>query len=162
MSKSSHVLVLPPTRRTVLVAGLSALLWPSSKAATHAVDDSASVAHRPVLDMQWRTPAPGAQASHAVDGRTLVSLSLDTRRWAGRHGRVFMVLAQQPLRCVLSWTTQGRLVAGRLEPGQRTLVYEGLLPALPLTDTLVLQVTADGRELQAAQQLRIGYEVEVA
>jgi hypothetical protein len=90
----------------------------------------------------------------------VVSLSLDTRRWAGRHGRVFMVMAPQPLACVLSWTTRGRLQAGRLEPGHRTLVYEGLLPLLPLTDTLTLQVSADGRELQAAQQLHIVYELE--
>ena len=162
MPKSSLVLASSLTRRAVLTAGLSACLFPSLRAATYPIDDSASVVHRPLLDMQWRAPAPGAGASFAVDARTTVGLSLDTRRWAGRHGRVFMALAPQPVRCVLSWTTGGRLAAGRLEPGQRTLVYEGQLPALPLTDTLVLHVTADGRELQAAQQLRIGYDVEVA
>jgi hypothetical protein len=154
-----------PDRRRLIAAGLCTALagWTrAAGAATYSLDDSASVVQRRMLDMQWRSVSPAGRGSNTVDGRTLVSLSLDTRRWAGRHGRVWMGLAPQPLACVLSWTTGGRLAAGRLEPGQRTAVYDALVPVAPLTDTLVLLVSADGRELQAAQQLHISYELEVA
>lgn len=154
-----------PDRRRLIAAGLCTALagWArAAGAATYPIDDSASVVQRRTLDMQWRSASPAARGSNTVERHTLVSLSLDTRRWAGQHGRVWMGLAPQPVACVLSWTTGGRLAAGRLEPGQRIAVYDGLVPVVPLTDTLVLLVSADGRELQAAQQVRITYELEVA
>jgi hypothetical protein len=97
----------------------------------------------------------------AIDGRTRVSLSLNTRAWAGKHGRIYMLLAPQPVRFEVSWTTRGTLQPGRLEPGQRQLVFDGLVPGPTLTDTLELALSADGRELQAAQQMRFSYEIEV-
>lgn len=148
-----------------MAAGLCTALAGWSRhagAATYLIDDSASIVHRHELQMRWRAASPGARDGHTVDGGTQVSLSLDTRRWAGKHGRVWMGLAPQPMACVLSWTTGGRLRAGRLEPGQRCAVYDGLVPMAPLTDTLMLQISADGRELQASQQLRITYELELA
>lgn len=154
-----------PDRRRLMAVGLWSALasWAhSARAATYLLDDSASIVHRRELQMQWRATSPGVRGWHTVDGGTRVSLSLDTRRWAGKHGRVWMGLAPQPLACVLSWTSGGRLSAGRLEPGQRSAVYDGLVPVAPLNDTLMLQLSADGRELQASQQLRITYELEVA
>jgi hypothetical protein len=138
-----------------------ALAASHASATVYPVDDSATIVHQNSLAMQWRSATPGPRSTPAVDARTVVSLSLNTQRWVGKHGRVFMLLAPQPVRCQVIWTTRGLVLGGRLEPGQRTLVFDGVIPGTVLADTLELSVTADGRELQAAQRLHFSYEIEV-
>jgi hypothetical protein len=131
-------------------------------AATYPLDDSASIVQGGPLPMRWRSAAPGRQSSPAVDGHTRVTLTLNTQRFAGKRGRIYMVLAPQPVRFQVEWTTRGRLAAGRIEPGQRVLVFDDVVPGPTLNETLDVSISADGRELMTAQQLRFTYEIEVA
>ncbi|HEY6356516.1 MAG TPA: hypothetical protein VIY30_18690 [Burkholderiaceae bacterium] len=140
---------------------MSLLAGSPTHAAVYALDDSATIVHGGIVAMQWRSATPGPRATPSVDGRTLVSLALNTQRWAGKRGRIYMALAPQPVRCEVRWTTRGMTLPGRIEPGQRVLVFEGIVPGPTLNDTLEVSVSADGRELQLAQRLRFSYEIEV-
>ena len=132
----------------------------SVQAATFSVDDSASVVQQPSVQLKWRERAPGARTSTLADATTRVNLVLNTRPWAGKQARVFMVLAPQPVRVTAVWTTRGTLSPGQVQSGSRTLVFAGILPA-SLQDQIDVTVTTDGRELGVAQRLRFSYEVEV-
>jgi hypothetical protein len=129
-------------------------------AATYEIDDSASVVLSPVTPLHWRANGQGAARDSAADALTQVQLVLNTQPWAGRHGRVFMALAPQPVRVKVRWTTRGPMLAGSLQSGQRVLVYDGVLPA-SLRDFLELVVSADGRELNMPQRLNFSYQIDV-
>jgi hypothetical protein len=140
-----------------------ALLSPGASpavAATFAVDDSASMVQQPSVQLKWRERAPGRRASTAADAVTRVNLILNTRPWAGKPAKIFMLLAPQSVRVTASWMTGGTLSPGQVQSGGRTLVFNGIAPA-SLQDLIEVRVTADGRELGIAQRLRFSYEIEV-
>ena len=129
-------------------------------AAVFTVDDSASS----VLGdgkWRWRSLQFGSPDSMTVDSRFSVHAVLNTQPWVGKPARIYMLLAPQPTRLSLQWTTRGTLLAGRIEPGQRVLVFDGTVTAALLRDQLEIQASADGRELRSAQRLRVSYEIEV-
>lgn len=132
----------------------------SAVAATFPVDDSASVVQQPSVQLKWRERAPGRRATTAADASTRVNLVLNTRPWAGKPAKIFMLLAPQAVRVTASWTTRGTLSPGQVQSGGRTLVFNGVVPA-SLQDLIEVTVTADGRELGTAQRLRFSYEIEV-
>jgi hypothetical protein len=113
------------------------------------------------MPMRWRADSAGPRAGTALDGRTTVDLSLDTRAWIGKPARVYMRLAPGPVRFVVQWTSTGRIMAGRIEPGQRVLVYDGTIAGAVLADRLEVAISADGREYAMPQRLRFSYEIEV-
>ena len=93
-------------------------------AAVFTVDDSASS----VLGdgkWRWRSLQFGSPDSMTVDSRFSVHAVLNTQPWVGKPARIYMLLAPQPTRLSLQWTTRGTLLAGRIEPGQRVLVFDG-------------------------------------
>ncbi len=123
------------------------------------LDDSASVVMAPVSQLKWRTPGPGARRDAMADAATQVQLVLNTQPWLGKHARIYMLLAPQPVRVTVRWTTRGVLLPGTLQSGGRVLVFEGNVP-LSLRERLDVIVSADGRELGAAQRLQFSYEIE--
>jgi hypothetical protein len=147
--------------RNAAAAVIVVLCAVAAQAATYPLDDSATIVQGGPLAMRWRSTAPGPQSNAAVDAVTVVNLSLNTQPWAGKRGRVYMRIAPQPVRFQVQWTTRGRLNGGRMESGQRVLIYDGVVPGPSLTDTLEVTVSADGRALVSAQQLRFSYEIEV-
>ena len=148
--------------RALLIALSLVLMSPLANAVSvFPLDDSATVVQGGSLPMRWRADSAGPRAGTAVDGRTIVDLVLDTRAWIGKPARVYMRLAPGPVRFVVQWTTTGRLMAGRIEPGQRVLVYDGTIAGASLTDRFEVAVTADGRDYAIPQRLRFTYEIEV-
>jgi hypothetical protein len=125
------------------------------------VDDSATVVVSGPAKMRWRTNVPRGPEAHLVDARGTVQLVLNTGPWAGKPARIYMLLAPQPLRMQVQWNGRGVFLPGRLQPGQRTLVFEGPIPGPMMRDTLDLTVTANGREMASAQRLQFSYEIEV-
>lgn len=141
-----------------VIAAVTGGAW----AATYPVDDSASLPGRSSAAMKWRTPGPSRLGGDFVDGATAVTLILHTAPWLGRTGRIYMKLGEQPIGPVrVEWTTQGRMLPGVLNSGDRALVYAGPIRARQLADTLFLQVHADGRRLNASQNLRFQFEIDV-
>ena len=133
-----------PGLRAILAACLLAHAA-SALGATYVLDDSASQVLPPNAQWQW---APGSMRTgvNTLHMDVRVNVRIDTRAWAGRAGRIYMVLSQDGGGPVTAeWETQGRLLGGRLTPGERALVFSGTVPAPLLEDTLRVRLTADSR-----------------
>lgn len=140
-----------------LAAGLPA------GAATFRVDDTGTYASQPVTSMRWRQLAPGRAGDHAIEGRVAVALRLNLSPWLNRPARIYMSLAPTDgEQLVAAWRTQGRLLPGTVRGGSRTLVFEGVVRDAFLQESLVLDLTADGRKVERAQSLQFFFEIEVS
>ena len=143
-----------------VVLGFAATL--PAAAATFAVDDSTSYTHDANTAMKWKFVNSDRRMSSAVEGSTLVTVRLNLKQWANKTGKVYMALAKQPIGPVkASWTTQGRLLAGQLISGNRTLVYAGSIRSAILEDTIALTMETDGQRLVASQRLQFYFEIDV-
>ncbi|MGJ3699951.1 hypothetical protein [Variovorax sp. AFSI2.2] len=152
-------------RRTLaMLAGLLALgtVIPAA-AATYRIDDTGTYASQPVTQMRWRRLAPGRAGDHTVEGRVSVSLRLNLSQWLNRPARIYLSLAPTDgEQLVATWRTQGRLLPGTVRGGGRTLVYEGVVRESFLQESIVLDLTADGRKVEHAQSLQFFFEIEVS
>lgn len=146
--------------RTLLLAAALAAISPAG-AETFRVDDSASRVLGGTLRLKPVDTASRGRLSPTVYGQIRVNVRLDLRPWAGRQGRVYLTLPSKPDGSVVArWTSQGRLLAGVLRGGERTLVYAGPIPAGMLEDTLELMIEADGSHLRRAEDLLFAFEIE--
>ena len=131
-------------------------------AATFAVDDSTSYTHDANTAMKWKLVAPSRRLGSTVEGATLVTVRLNLIPWANKNGKIYMALGKQAIGPVkASWTTQGRLLAGQLNSGDRTLVYAGPIRTAILEDTIALTIETDGQRLVSAQRLQFYFEIDV-
>lgn len=145
----------------IIVVGLSAAFQSPAAAVTFPVDDSRSTVLDSSLPMQWRSLSP-SRGDHQVQGITRVQIKLDTRNWVGQFGRIYMALPAQPgAQVQANWRTQGPLLSGQLNSGQRGLIWSGLIPAASLDDVLTVTVQTDGRSLSSAQLLRFFFEIDL-
>jgi hypothetical protein len=105
-------------RAACLLAMLMAFAAEAVHAETHRLDDS---------------------LTHTVQ----VNVRLDTRAFVQRSGRVYLALERDqssPVEAV--WSSQGRLQAGRVVSGERTLVFAGVIPGATLDDQLNMRLRA--------------------
>ncbi len=149
--------------RSVVAAAVAACCLAEPAASkTYRVDDSASIPAEASATMRWREMAPRRGASNALDGRTDVLVRLDTSPWMGRHGRVFLVLPEQPIGTVtVEFTTQGRFLSGRLVSGSRALVYAGPINAPTIEERITLSISVEAGRLNATHALRFHFEVDI-
>ena len=99
---------------------------------------------------------------NAVEGTNIVTVRLNLAPWLNRTGKVYMALPEQPIGPVTAdWTTQGKLLPGTLQSGNRTLVFAGPIRVSLLEDTIVLRLTADGQRLVAPQRLQFYFEIDL-
>lgn len=156
-----HVLAIAALR-PLLALMFAALLAQSAVAATFAVDDSSSYTHDANTTMKWKFMGSNRTPGSAVEGATMVTVRLNLMPWANKTGKVYMLLARQPIGPVnAAWTTQGRLLAGQLISGNRTLVYAGPIRSAILEDTITLTLETDGQRLVSAQRLQFYFEIDV-
>ena len=141
---------------------LAAMLAASAQAATFRVDDSLSLPSETTTTMKWRSLAPNRVVGNAVEGTNIVTVRLNFAPWLNRTGKVYMALPEQPIGPVTAdWTTQGKLLPGTLQSGNRTLVFAGPIRTSLLEDTIVLRLTADGQRLRAPQRLQFYFEIDL-
>ena len=134
----------------------------TAQAATYRVDDSASLPRESSTSMKWRSFAPTRASGNLVEGANQVTVRLNLAPWLNRNGRIYMVLPEQPIGQVTAeWSTQGKLLPGQLQSGNRTLVYSGPIRASMLDDTILLKLTADGRRLVSPLRLDFYFEIDV-
>jgi hypothetical protein len=134
----------------------------SVDAATFRVDDSLSLPSETNTTMRWRSLAPNRVVGNAVEGTNVVTVRLNLAPWLNRTGKVYMALPEQPIGTVTAdWTTQGKLLPGTLQSGNRTLVFAGPIRTSLLEDTIVLRLTADGQRLRAPQRLQFYFEIDL-
>lgn len=134
-----------------------------SLAATYIVDDSSTLPFETQVNTRWRDGVTGGrQMSNEIEGGATVSIRLNTQPWLNRNGRIYLVLPQQPIGVVnVEWATQGRLLPGKLQSGDRTLVYAGPIRSNAIEDNFTVRVVADGRRVLAAQRLKFHFEIDV-
>ena len=142
------------------VAALSCMA--TTYAATYRVDDTGTVVGQPATPMRWRQLVPGRAADNTVEGQVAVAARLNLSSWVNRQARIYMALAPtEGTQLNVSWRTQGRLLPGQMRGGSRAIVFEGVVREPFLEETLLLDLTADGRALERAQALQFYFEIEV-
>lgn len=140
---------------------LAALLVPLPASANpHLLDDSLSHTVPPNVQMQWLPIARG-QRNAAMEAWVTVNIRIDTSGWVGRSGRVYMVLSRDEVSPVEAvWTTQGRLQAGRLVSGERSLVYAGVLRGTTLEDQMQVRLRANADWQSQTRRLNFHFEFD--
>lgn len=151
-------------RGAAALCALLAVAATGAPAATFVVDDTSTLPYETNMPMRWRDSAAtgGRQMSNDIEGATVVTLRLNLQPWLNRNGRVYLALPQQPVGVVnVEWATQGRLLPGKLQSGERTLVYAGPIRSPFLEERLTVRVVADGRRVIASQRLQFHFEIDV-
>lgn len=154
-----------PGRRIPALLAAAAIVLPGlpAAAAIYRVDDTGTVVGQPVTPMRWRHLVPGRAADNTVEGRVPVALRLNLGNWLNRQARIYMALAPtEGEQLLVAWRTQGRLLPGQMRGGSRAVVFEGVVREAFLQETLLLELTADGRKLERAQSLEFHFEIEVS
>jgi hypothetical protein len=137
-----------------------ALLASTAWANPHRLDDSASYTVPPNVQMAWR-PIPPGQASSGMEAWVRVNIRIATTDWKGRSGRVFMVLPRDQSSSIEAvWTTQGRLLPGRLVSGERTEVFVGVIPGDTLEDQLLVRLRSGADWQSASRRLSFHFEFD--
>lgn len=114
----------------------------ASHAATHRLDDQGTQVLGGRLLLDWAPPSRAQARLQTLSGRAVVDLRLNTQAWQGRQGRIYLLLDKDGDPSVqLQWAAQGRIRAGTLQSGGRTLLFEGLLPGPRLEQRLELRVS---------------------
>ena len=131
------------------------------QAATIRVDDSGTVVNEVILPMRWKQLIPGRGADHSVEGGLKVAVRLDLTRWLNQPIRLYMALAPSTSDAVYArWTTQGRLLPGDIRTGNRTLIFNDVVRAVSLEETIMLVLKTDGRTLVTPQELKFYFEID--
>lgn len=142
----------------VVLAGVG--LAPTAAAGTYRLDDSLSHTVPANAQMQWR-PISASEPGAGMEAWVRVNIHIDTREWAGRSGRIYMVMEPDAGRAIEAvWTTLGRLLPGRLTPGERSLVFAGTVAGESLQDQLQLRVRSGADWTSAQRRLQFHFEID--
>ncbi len=127
----------------------------------HRLDDSLSHTVPPNVQMQWLPLTRGQSYAGGMEAWVRVNIRIDTRDWMGRSGRIYMVLPRdQSSNIEAVWTTQGRLQAGRLVSGERTLVFAGTIPGATLEDQMQVRLRSNADWTSNSRRLNFHFELD--
>jgi hypothetical protein len=128
------------TGRTAALALVIWMVASSGHAGSYRLDDSLTHTVPANVQMQWRPFVRGERDS-GMEAWVRVNVRIDTREWVGRSGQVYLVLDRDDTSAMeAEWTTEGRLLPGRIRSGERTLVYSGTLTTATLEDQFVMRL----------------------
>lgn len=148
------------TWRSWVLLPLALLCAASASAGTQRLDDALTHTVPASAQMQWR-PVSAADPGAGMETWVRVNVHVDTRAWAGQNARIYMVMGQDAGGQVEAvWTSQGRLLPGRLTPGQRTLVHAGTVPADSLQDQLQLRLRSGADWASPQRRLDFHFEID--
>jgi hypothetical protein len=139
------------------------IIWLCARpaSATAIIDDSATLPYNAALAMHWQQAKPTGAAATQMVGTVVLQVKLNVAQWRRRAGRIYLVLpAQQPGAMLASWTTQGRLMAGQVSSGGRTLVYAGPISGPFIEDVMQLTITVDGRRMLSTYPVNFRFEMD--
>jgi hypothetical protein len=133
----------------------------TAAARTTVIDDSGTLPHDAALALRWQQLAPRRPINNQMVGTLALRVKLNVTPWLHRTGRIYLALpAQQPGALTASWTTQGRLMAGHVATGERTLVYAGPITTPFLEDMVQLTLSVDGRRLIQGYPINFHFEMD--
>jgi hypothetical protein len=128
---------------------------------TTVVDDSGTLPYDAPLLLHWQQLSPRRPVNNRMTGTLTLRVKLNVAPWLRRPGRVYLVLpAQQPGAMNASWSTQGRLLAGRVSSGTRSLVYSGLITTPFIEDVLQLTLEVDGTQMRQLCHVNFRFEMD--
>lgn len=147
--------------KRLLQVALGVLVAGSALANPHRLDDSQSHTVPPNVQMQW-LPMVRGQSASGMEAWVRVNIRIDTREWVGRSGRIYMVLPRDQTSSIEAvWTTQGRLLAGSLVSGERSLVFAGTIPGATLEDQLQVRLRSNADWSSNSRRLNFHFELDV-
>ena len=130
-------------------------------AKTTVIDDSGTLPYDAPLVLHWQQLSPRRPVNNRMSGTLTVRVKLNVARWLRRTGRIYLMLpAQQPGAMNASWSTQGRLLPGRLSSGSRSLVYSGLITTPFIEDVLQLTLEVDGTQMRQLYHVNFRFEMD--
>ncbi len=155
-------------RRRALALACAAGLVLGAAASVHAapgqvfpLDDSLTVVTGPSLRLQFDADRLGPKAGMTARGSTVVLLSLNTAAYVGKRVRISQSLAPSPSPFQVSWEGGKTLRGGQCRPGQRVLVFEGVMGVARVEDQIRYGIVVDGGQLNVINQLQFSYDIEV-
>ena len=148
-----------PLPRLLLLTVLAVAVPADAK--TTVIDDSGTLPYDAPLVLHWQQLSPRRPVNNRMTGTLTVRVKLHVAPWLRRPGRIYLVLpAQQPGAMNASWSTQGRLLAGRVSSGSRSLVYSGLITTPFIEDVLQLTLEVDGTQLRQLYHVNFRFEMD--
>ena len=96
-----------------------------------------------------------------------VEVRLDTSAYVGRRARIFLMLPDlisgldSTEGVTLRWRARGDFLAGHTTPGQRALLFEGVIEDEVTSDVLSYTLELDARHLTGVLRLEPVFEIEV-
>ena len=151
-----------------LVIAAVALAAGAAVQAAERLDDSASprsrVQARVVLSDEGRPLADSQRPTFAQVTFGRVDYKLSTGRYVGRQARIYYVVPafiaglRSPAGLLVEWRGSGLFASGRARPGERSLVWSGVVPGPWMSEGLDLAFRVDLRELQLQRDGRFGFE----
>ncbi len=146
----------------VMGVGLAAATTVMAAHAAQRLDDQGTHTMPPNVQMQWRSVgAAGPASARQMEAQLTIALRLDTRAFAGRLARIYMVMPQDSGSSLQAqWVSRGRVLPGRIAPGERTLIFQGVVPHQTLEDQLVMQLLTDGAWMSDSRRLDLFFELD--
>ena len=157
-----------------LIRGL--LLLGSLLCATaHAVrlDDSLSPQQQVNIDLDWKTSSIDVDKLDNTEIHRLIAHAnnmdtrLDTSDFIGKQVQIYLSLPilirglSNPQSLMFSWTTNGLFLDGQLTPGNRQLIFEGVVSTPVMIDNFNFTFELDARDLRQTLRTEPIYELEV-
>jgi hypothetical protein len=150
-------------RRAFFLALAFTILWTSgAPAKTVVLDDTGTQALAPAVALRWKSLAPGRSgADNLLVGTTTFRIRINVAPWLRRNVRIYLALpAQQPGPMTVSWVGQGQLLPGRLQSGNRALVYSGPITRPFLEDQVRFQFSVDGTLVARPFPVNLQFEMD--
>jgi hypothetical protein len=156
-----------------LAALLSCVCWTiASAAGAERLSDSLSPVQRAQVNGAWEGVGfdPGDPRDGTVIARTgpmQVRLAIPSRYTEPpQRVRIFLVVPltiaglQSAESFEVSWASGGQFLSGRARPGQRALLFEGLIEQAVLSDTMDFSIRADAGQMVGAIEYETIFEIE--
>ena len=95
-----------------------------------------------------------------------VEVRLDTSAYEGQQARIYIRLPRQidgftsTEHFLLSWKTDRLFYQGSVRPGNRTLLFDGVIPSPVMVEVFTISLEADARYLNGKIQYAPIYEIE--
>ena len=152
--------------RIALALLLLSLGW--SCHAAERLDDTASPRSRVpaqiVLSNEGRTLADSLNPTTATARFGRIDYKLATARYIGKQAHIYYVIPAQivglrsPSGLRAEWRGYGTFTSGTARPGERQLVWTGVVPGAWMSESLDLSIQVDLRELQLPSNGQFGFE----
>ncbi|MBX3608412.1 MAG: hypothetical protein KF871_00835 [Hydrogenophaga sp.] len=125
------------------------------------LDDSLTHTVPPNAQMQWRGLTAPRDGAAAMEAWVRVNVRVDTRPVANRSGKLYLVLDRdESSQLEATWTSQGKLLAGRVTSGERTVVFVGTMPDGTLEDQLLMRLRSGADWQASTRRLQFHFEFD--